>query len=492
VYNYFYTDTSGDYVTVSGQAALVVVNLIDTGDVAGDTVAADSKTTPVDADVLPMVDSQASNVLKKLSWSNIKATLKSYFDLFYNLFLTDHNVYGFTSLTDTQLTFDGTNTVTLSALNTSWSYYRTGIRHTVTGNKSCIITGTPLTTGKYYIYIDATDGALSYSNQGWTLYDTKVPVAVLYFNNSLTPKYILSNERHTCLISRRDHMKEHYTAGTVYSSGGALTGYTPNTATDAGNSFGIDAANIFDEDLYHTLSALTDNNGTVADYFIVYRSGANYIWALSKMPFIYSGASAPYGLIEYDAAGTITPVTQNRYVNYYLLMTNSIASNEAVQGTNTSPARFILVPGRAQFTNTNSAYAEQFSSFALTGFPVDEAVAVWQITFEASEADTVKGRCRINRVSRINSNIINSTTVSSAVHNGLTGLQGGESGEYYHLTEAQHTAVGNTSGTNTGDQIADGTTITGAGTVADPFKISPEALGNNIKAAAALYNFFKY
>jgi hypothetical protein len=33
-----------------------------------------AKTTPVDADMLGLMDSAASNVLKKLSWSNVKAT----------------------------------------------------------------------------------------------------------------------------------------------------------------------------------------------------------------------------------------------------------------------------------------------------------------------------------------------------------------------------------------------------------------------------------
>jgi hypothetical protein len=44
------------------------------------TVAASDKATPVDADLVPLVDSAASNVLKKLTWANIKATLKTYFD----------------------------------------------------------------------------------------------------------------------------------------------------------------------------------------------------------------------------------------------------------------------------------------------------------------------------------------------------------------------------------------------------------------------------
>lgn len=53
------------------------------GDVAGDIHAATGKTTPVDADELGIVDSAASNVLKKLTWANLKATAKTYFDTLY-------------------------------------------------------------------------------------------------------------------------------------------------------------------------------------------------------------------------------------------------------------------------------------------------------------------------------------------------------------------------------------------------------------------------
>lgn len=42
-------------------------------------------------------------------------------------------------------------------------------------------------------------------------------------------------------------------------------------------------------------------------------------------------------------------------------------------------------------------------------------------------------------------------------HNALSSIQGGNgSTEEYHLTAAQHTVVGNTSGTNTGDQTLAG------------------------------------
>lgn len=46
---------------------------------------ATEKTTPVDADMVGLMDSQATNILKKLSWTNIKATLKTYFDTVYTL-----------------------------------------------------------------------------------------------------------------------------------------------------------------------------------------------------------------------------------------------------------------------------------------------------------------------------------------------------------------------------------------------------------------------
>jgi hypothetical protein len=41
--------------------------------------ASTAKTTPVDADTMPLTDSAASNALKKVTWANIKATLLTYF-----------------------------------------------------------------------------------------------------------------------------------------------------------------------------------------------------------------------------------------------------------------------------------------------------------------------------------------------------------------------------------------------------------------------------
>lgn len=52
-----------------------------------------SKTTPVDADLIPLSDSVSSFGIKKLSWSNLKATLKTYFDSLY-MSLTGNQTIG--------------------------------------------------------------------------------------------------------------------------------------------------------------------------------------------------------------------------------------------------------------------------------------------------------------------------------------------------------------------------------------------------------------
>jgi hypothetical protein len=87
---------TGDQTTVSGNAGTATAlqtsrnidgqafnGTVDITVIAPGTHAATSKATPVDADEIALVDSAASNVLKKLTWANLKATLKTYFDGLY-------------------------------------------------------------------------------------------------------------------------------------------------------------------------------------------------------------------------------------------------------------------------------------------------------------------------------------------------------------------------------------------------------------------------
>jgi hypothetical protein len=112
--------TSGKLLKDSGLS----LSGTNTGDETTTTVGAlingaTAKTTPVDADYVGLMDSAASNVLKKLSWANLKATLKTYFD----------TLYATTAASVTTVTYSGTTTIDLSTIPNG------GIaRITLTGN----------------------------------------------------------------------------------------------------------------------------------------------------------------------------------------------------------------------------------------------------------------------------------------------------------------------------------------------------------------------
>jgi hypothetical protein len=77
--------------------------------------AATSKNPPVDADEIPLLDSAASFILAKLTWANIKATLKTYFDGLYNLYVHPNHSGDVTSAGDGAQTIANKVTMTATA-----------------------------------------------------------------------------------------------------------------------------------------------------------------------------------------------------------------------------------------------------------------------------------------------------------------------------------------------------------------------------------------
>jgi len=77
-----------------------VADVTDAVNVASSIHGVAGKTTPVDADELGLIDSAATNVLKKLTWSNVKATLKTYFDTQYNNYVHPNHTGEVTSTGD--------------------------------------------------------------------------------------------------------------------------------------------------------------------------------------------------------------------------------------------------------------------------------------------------------------------------------------------------------------------------------------------------------
>ena len=61
-------------------------DVTDAANIASSIVGTAAKATPVDADTLPLIDSADASSLKEVLWSQVKATLKTYFDTLYNLY----------------------------------------------------------------------------------------------------------------------------------------------------------------------------------------------------------------------------------------------------------------------------------------------------------------------------------------------------------------------------------------------------------------------
>lgn len=101
----------------------------------GDSISsAAAKTTPVDADLFPILDSAESLILKKLSWLNIKTTLKTYFDGFYVLLTNflEEKLLG-------TATYNGTTTGSVN-----WDLNSTSAHYSIlTGNTTVTFTNTP-------------------------------------------------------------------------------------------------------------------------------------------------------------------------------------------------------------------------------------------------------------------------------------------------------------------------------------------------------------
>lgn len=80
--------TTNKFFTATDETKLGTIednaDVTDAANVGSSIHGATAKTTPVDADTMPLIDSAASNVLKKVTWANIKATLVATFLTFTN------------------------------------------------------------------------------------------------------------------------------------------------------------------------------------------------------------------------------------------------------------------------------------------------------------------------------------------------------------------------------------------------------------------------
>ena len=114
--------------TVATKIMEVVSNgvVLSQTNIASEIHASSSKTTPVDADEIGLIDSASTFNLKKLTWANLKATLKTYFNTLYQVVLVSgtniktinsNSILGSGDLVVGETTWTANDTRAMTALN---------------------------------------------------------------------------------------------------------------------------------------------------------------------------------------------------------------------------------------------------------------------------------------------------------------------------------------------------------------------------------------
>ena len=347
----------------------------------------------------------------------------------------DSHRRGFVDNTETTLSFTDTSGLfTLTANGSEWSYYKGGIKYTISGNKTVTLpSGGLAAPGTYYITITDDIGTLEVSavNTPWTFDPNVVFVATVDFNSTGTPKYVMADERHTMLIDYQMHKYLHSTTGTQFVSGGELTGPDVSagdiTVTNSNNAVGVAQTVIADEDLFITLAPLARPNGGGNDYFVWRRDSSDIDqWKLEGTPLT---VNASY--IQYDDGTDMVDVTPGKFVNTYIAFTD-------LTGGGGNP-QFSIIPGQGQFDTVDDAINENPANFDFTGLPIAEWVIAYQLTWESSTGYTTDGKVALAaEPKRINVTSTSSSAPSTTSHNDLLGLQGGNATQRYHLSLAQY------------------------------------------------------
>lgn len=298
----------------------------------------------------------------------------------------------------------GTRVFTLTITGSNTYYY-------VNGRKFTLAVGTynftahANTSGVYYFYFNSS-GVATTSGTIWDILSS-CQVAYVYYN-ATTVTGLLAYELHGCNMSSWSHKYHHLTDGTKFGSGGALSGYTPQSDTVANVQFGVASATYYDEDIDLVSDTLVDGS----NYRILSRNVAGE-WAIttSTLPYLNTLGGTNNAVI--NSGGTaLTELTANdTYFNSYIVLTNFLGIN-----------RVLLLSGQSSYTTLNRAQSESVATLNLSGLPVQEFVILWQITFRyRTTYSTTTAKTRIeSEPIRVTINRANISGFAGS-HNALSG-----------------------------------------------------------------------
>lgn len=199
-------------------------------------------------------------------------------------------------LSDTFLQFTITPTIT------SFNIWSKGVKFEKTASNVSITN----TLGLWYIYFN-TSGVLSAMQTVWDFVDGNIPVATLYWDGVVG---LICDERHGIIMDGMTHAYLHYSVGVRYYSGINLTINDTTFSTDIGY--------ILDEDIRFTVSAQTTCR-------VFYRESGFYKFTAPQAKWYIEGGAGTT-LLQYDNAGALATVDNNKYMAMWFFAVNDISN----------------------------------------------------------------------------------------------------------------------------------------------------------------------
>jgi hypothetical protein len=247
--------------------------------------------------------------------------------------------------------------------------------------------------GRYWLTVDDS-GDFAWATSVWAFSAVQAGY-VAYQNASLNGKTVPMRECHG-LMQWQGHQELHERIGTYIRSGGALVpgsfALQPASPTDADNAPDIAEAVLADEDLPTTLPQLLASASAYAHAWSA--AGGTVAMDMSFSPYIFKNPITNYPPY-YPASGTPTEISNNRYVNYYLLEIPVTTDATGQQW------RFVWLQPWTEYSSLVGAQAEEiaaFPAYAALQASIPEFVPYVRVTMRTSNTYGSTGKCRFEAV----------------------------------------------------------------------------------------------
>ena len=345
---------------------------------------------------------------------------------------------GFPNLTDSTFSFtDATRTLSISPVASSFSYWYQGKEFNKTAASTVVIADTE---GLHLIYfLDATLIATHVAGADISdIIKNKALVSIIYWDKSEAKAIYVGEERHGLSMPGAVHEYLHYEVGLFYDSGLGLADISADgdASSNTHAQFGVSSGVVKDEDLVIDIAAVASTVG-LPIYNLI--GSAGDLEKTIRAGYSVLNSSSATGRLYYNEwTGTVwqlTEVPEHDFVLYHVFASTEKNKPAIVfVGQNSYGTKAKARTGAKTEIHslvTNETLLPELRPIATVIFQTDKD---WTNTVKARIVTTDEGDDYIDW----RDEVFSRKSLTTSDHNALTNLQGGQAGEYHHLTEAQH------------------------------------------------------